>query len=323
MAVPDQLLSDIRAGLADLPRRLADALKEYGRPPEPAPLSTSREVGPAGKPSQRPPEGKSGEGQVHDLAEALAKMGGLVPQLGELAQKLKDVLRFMEGLREFLKLVTPEKQPAGAEAPPGASPKAPKPPRYKRRTPTDAPWAEKAPDYGDVPDAEYETMRGRGLPKPPVPQLPYKADVPQLGYKPTTPKPLAPKKPKAPPAPPSIRYGTKQVAKLGGEKEMPKDDPTARLADTIEQLAEAVRRLERKSDSPGGGKSPEPEKPPIRYGTRKAAKLDMGRHPSEQPRTHAVERSENTVPYGELLGNVLGKSGGAAGGGEAAAAAAV
>ncbi len=253
--------------------------------------------------------GESDRTPAHDLAGALGKMAGVVPQLGEVANKLRDVLRFMEGLRE-LQAMFKGKEPPTPGTPPPTPPEVPQPPGPGRTPPAPpgtTPGVPKPPGQAPLTDSQREELRRR---------------FPGMGTKIEKEAGL-PSPPKAAPAvsrKPAVRGGAKPAGP-GAEAPMPKENPTERLIEVIEELSATIKAMERKA-GPEAGKPSAPDQPPIRYGTRRAAKIDMSTStPSNPPRTHAAERSENTVPYGELLGNVLGKGGAA--GGEAAAAAAI
>lgn len=357
MDTPQQLLTDMRRALADLPERLA-LLLAIQRPTI-APSATREEpVTTEAKPKEEGQEESSGAGDLDKLTGAFAKMGGIVPQLGELAAQLRKIQSFMEGLNDLKELFSP-KGKSQPSVPSGTDDK----PLEGEVMPGEQqpPWVRPVPP--EAKDAEWEPMRK------PVEQLPYRpADVP----KPPLPLQLsstagggAVEPPHDVPSPsgqrqqenggvesasdnnktasgqrqgspwevpsppmPSVENQEEQPAApkktfgRGEEEDMPSTEATEKtdgLAEAIAALTEAVKSLDRKIGKAESKSNPEPQRANGPPRPSSGPRAGSGA-PTSSGKPHAVERSESTLNFGEQMGGVLGKGGSAEAGGATAEA---
>jgi hypothetical protein len=330
----EQLLTDIKHALGDLPERLWVVLNERKvpgvasgvTPPTPAKTVTppgddtagdTPPVSPESKPNVREEEKEEepdGKKDLDTLISGLGKMGGLVPQLGELASKLRNVQRFFEGIEQLKTLWQPPKTP-------GVTPVTPAPPKPATPGTTES----SSPPKPGTTESSSPPKPGKEWDKWPIGPLSH-PDVKtpeKSGVAPPT--PAFPKPPLASENEEEQRTAPKKTFGRGEEEDMPTsgtDSKNDALAEAIESLADAVKALERKIGKDEGGKRESPSSQPSQPsqpGRRSRASGGTRMPSSSGGKAHAVERAENTINFGEQLGNVLGKAA-ASEGAEAAAA---
>lgn len=272
----------MRRALADLPDRLAVLLTVHA--PQFSPPQVETAGGGAannkGNGKEQIPDESSGSGDLDKLTGAFAKMGGLVPQLGQLASQLQKIMRFMEGLNDLKELFGgKETGKSGSTAPPPAVGK----PLEGEVMPgkEQSSWVKPAPP--EAQDAEWEPVRK------PVAQLPYRpADVPQP---PKYPEIQAPEIP----APKSGQLPQVEVPEATPKK--PYQTPTFGRMDDMEgapAFADVKNRLRTPPQSPEEATAPPPavatNKPYPSPPKQRSTGNDSGETASDSERAASAQR---------------------------------
>lgn len=339
---PQQAIQNLIAQLASLPGRLAIALKQnIPTIPQAAPGGVNAPPLPQRLGSQtlglqhEPGGGVSGQTQFGQFGQAFSELGALSPKLarfGQELQKIETVLRGLERLRNLMGPAWVQKipQPPTLKAvKPLVARRAPSPPAPKgaarpqqtpsppgagpRPTPRPAVQRQQQPQRAQPPIPAVSPAQSPKLPAPAVPQgrqAPYAQTpaVPQALPRPT---------PSTVPSPPSgasarvlplpqpalASAGPGSLAGSGQAALM------TLLMDALGDLKESIDRLRTAQERQRPNELPRETHGSPGQGSGRGGRLPSQSLPSGMPK--GKQNVHETLQYGELLGNVLGKGGGA------------